>query len=113
MINKTWIIYDTRSTYSVTNHLDCVEDMNNWAKDEEMTVLTNVRLPLFDRRGDFTFLHFIVHVNKKYPATIRSLKYVNNILGLCVNMNKLTEEDMHIIRSDGTVYKFKECGMGL
>ena len=55
VINKTWIILDTCSTYSMINDLYCVEDVNNCAKDEDLTVLTNRGLPLFDRKGGLTF----------------------------------------------------------
>ena len=32
--NKTWILLESCSTYSVKNNLDCVEDKNNRAKHE-------------------------------------------------------------------------------
>ena len=41
--------------------------------------------------------------------TILSLKYVNNIPGVRVNIDTLIEKAMNVILSDGTVFNFKEC----
>ena len=36
---KTWVLLNTCSIDSVTNNLDYVEDVKNFSKDEELTVL--------------------------------------------------------------------------
>ena len=41
VINKTWIILDTCSKYSEKNNLYYVEDVHDFAKDKDITVLTN------------------------------------------------------------------------
>ena len=52
-------------------------------------------------------------MDKNSRATIISLKDVNNISGLCVTMDTSIENNTDVILSDGTVFKFKECGSGL
>ena len=52
-------------------------------------------------------------MNNNYTATILSLKYVNNIPGVRMNMDKSTEKAMNIIMSDRTVLKFNLCVSGL
>ena len=79
MMKKTRILLDTFSTDSVTNKLYYVEDVNNFAKHEELTVLANGISPLFYQKGLSTFLPLNVHVKNNYLATILSLKDVNNI----------------------------------
>ena len=101
VVKKTWILLETFSTDSVTNNLDYVEDVKNFTKDKYLTVSTNGGLLLFDRKGRLIFLPLSVHVNRNYLAKILSLKYVKNIAGV------------KVIMSDGTVFKFKECGLGL
>ena len=54
-----------------------------------------------------------VHVNENSLATILFLKYVNDILGVRVTMDKSIEKAENVILSDGTVFNFKECGLGL
>ena len=66
-----------------------VEDMNNCAKDKDLTVFTNGGQKIFDRKGRLTFLPLGVHVNNNYLATIISLKYVNNISGVLMTMDTL------------------------
>ena len=67
--------------------MDNVENVRNFAKDKELTVLTNVGSLLFDRKGRLIFLS--------------------------VTMYTLIEKDMNVIMSDRTVFKFKEYGSGL
>ena len=97
----------------MTKNLDYSEDVNNSSIEEELTVLTNGGLLLFDRKGRLTFLTLSVNVNNNYTSITLYLKYVNNIPGVCVNMNKSIEKSMNVILSDGTVFKFKEYILGL
>ena len=39
IIRKTWILLDILSTDSTTKKLDNVEDVKNFSKDKELTVL--------------------------------------------------------------------------
>ena len=55
IIKKAWIITENCSTDIVTNSLDYVEEVRNFTKYEDLTLLTNGGLLLFDRRG---CLHF-------------------------------------------------------
>ena len=55
VIKKTWILLDTCSTNIMTNNLDYIEFMKNWAKHKELTVLTNVVSLLFDWKVSLTF----------------------------------------------------------
>ena len=107
VIKKTWIILDTWSTDTVTTNLDCVEEVNNCAKDEELTLFTNGGSLIFDRKGHLTFLPLSVYVNDNSLATILSLKDVNNIAGVCMTMYTLIEKAMNVVLSDGTDFKFK------
>ena len=68
---------------------------------------------LFDRKGRLTFLHLSMNVRNKYIAKIVSLKHVKNIPVVRVTMDTSIENAMNVIMSDGTVFKFKECGSGL
>ena len=54
-----------------------------------------------------------VHVNNNSLETILSLKDVNNIPEVFMNMDTSIEKAMHVIARDGKVFKFKECGLGL
>ena len=90
-----------------------VEDVNNYIKEKEIKVLTNRGSPLFYRKGRLTFLPLSVHVNENYLAKITSLKDVNNIAGVHVTIDTLIEKYMNVILSYGTVFKLKECGLGL
>ena len=54
-----------------------------------------------------------VHVSNNYLAAIISLKDVNNIIGVLVTMYTLIAKAVHVIMSDGTAFKFKECGSRL
>ena len=56
---------------------------------------------------------FSVHVNNNYLATIISLKYVTNMSGVCVTMDILIEKAVNVVMRDGTVFKFKKCGLVL
>ena len=94
-------------TDSVTNNLDYVEYVKNFAKGEKLTVLTNGGSLLFDRKGHLTFLPLNVYVSNNYLATIISLKDVNNIPGVRVTMYTSIEKDMNVILRGGTVFKFK------
>ena len=106
MIKKIWILLDTFSTDSGRNLFIYVEDVNNCAKHEELTVLTNVISLLFDSKFCLTFLPLNMHVNNNYLATILFLKYVNNIPGLQVNMDTSIEKSVNVIMKYGTVFKF-------
>ena len=55
VIKKIWVLLDNFSTYSVTNNLDYVEYMNNFAKEEYLAELTNVGSLIFDSKGFLTF----------------------------------------------------------
>ena len=79
VIKKTWIILDNCSIDSMAKNWDCVEEVKNCTKDEEVTVLTNGGSLIFDSKERLTFLPLNVHVNNNSPALIISLKYVNNI----------------------------------
>ena len=68
---------------------------------------------LFDWIGSLTFLPLDVHGSDIILDEILYLKYVKNILGVRVTMDILIKNDMIVILKDGTVLKFKECGLGL
>ena len=68
---------------------------------------------LFDWIGSLTFLPLDVHGSDNSLDEILYLKYVKNILGVRVTMDILIKNDMIVILKDGTVLKFKECGLGL
>ena len=63
------------------------EDVKNFAKHKELTILTNVGSPLFYWKGRLTFLTLNVNVNNNSLAKIVSLKDVNNIPVVCVTMD--------------------------
>ena len=65
----------------MTNNLDYIEVMKNWAKHKELTVLTNVVSLLFDRKGRLTFLPLNVHLNENSLATILFLKLLKILQG--------------------------------
>ena len=69
--------------------------------------------PLFDWIGRLKFLPLNVHMNYNYLEVILYLKYVNNILGVRVTVDKLIDNYMAVILKDGTVLKFKVCVLGL
>ena len=52
-------------------------------------------------------------MNYNYLEVILYLKYVNNILGVRVTVDKLIDNYMAVILKDGTVLKFKVCVLGL
>ena len=93
--------------------MDYIEDVKNCAKQEELTVLKNGGSLLFYWKGRLTFLPLNVHVNENCIAQILYLKDVNSIPGVRVTMDTSLEKAMHAITKDGTVFKFKECGLGL
>ena len=97
----------------MTNNFYYVEDVNNCTKKEYITVLTNRGSIIFDRKVGLIFLTLSFNVKKNYLATILSLKYVNNIAGVRVTIDTLVENFMNVTMSDGTVFKFKECGLAL
>ena len=68
---------------------------------------------IFDWNGRLTFLPFNVHVNKNSLATILSIKYLDNIVGVRITINKSIEKSMNVILTDQTVFKIKECGLEL
>ena len=107
-IKKVWIILDTCSADSVTNNLDYVEDLKNCAKDKELTVLKKGGLLLFDN----ITLPLSVHMKENYLVTSLSLTCVNNIAEVRVDTDTLIETAKNLVPSDGTVFKFKECGSG-
>ena len=113
MIKKTWILLDSCSTNSVTNHVDYVEDVNNCDEEKVLTVLMNGGSILFDNKWRLTFIPLSVHVNDNSLESKLSLKYVKNILGVRVTMDTLIEKAMNLILSDGTLFKFKEYESGL
>ena len=113
MINKTCILLNTFYTEIVTNNFDYVEDVNNFSKHEELTVLMNGRSLIFDRKGRLTFLPLNLHVNKDYLAILLYIKDVNNIPGVRVTMDTLIDKSINVILREVTVFNFKECGSGL
>ena len=54
-----------------------------------------------------------MHVNNNYLVTLIYLKDANNISGVRVTIDTLIENTMNMILSDGTVFKFEGCGLGL
>ena len=64
------------------NNLDYVEDMNNFSKRKELTVLTSGGLLIFDPKGRLTFLPLNVNLKDNSLEIILSLKDVNNIPGV-------------------------------
>ena len=81
--------------------------MNYCAKHKELTVLTNIVLLLFDRQGLLTCLPLNIKVKDNYLVTILSLKDLNNIPGMGMNMYMLIEKAMNVILRCGTIFKFK------
>ena len=57
--------------------MDCVGDVNNCYKHEELVLLKNGGLLGFNQKGCLKILPLNVYVNKYYLETILSLKYVN------------------------------------
>ena len=110
---KTKGIFETCSIFSVPNNSDYVEGTKNKSKNEELTVLTSKGSLLFDWKGRLNILPLNVHVNENYLEKLISLKYVNNIPEMRMHMYKSIEKAMNVILRDGTVLKFKECGLGL
>ena len=113
VINKICILLYICSTDSMSNYLDYVEYVNNYAKYEEITVFMNGGPPLFYRKGQLTFFTLCVNVNNVSLATIISLKDVNNIPGVHVTMDTSIEKAMNVIIIDGTIFKVKYCGLRL
>ena len=85
----------------------CVEDVNNFAKHEELTVLINVGSLLFDPKVDYHFLTLNLHLNENYLATIISLIDVNNIPVVRVTMDASIKKAMNVVLRYVTVFKFK------
>ena len=54
-----------------------------------------------------------MYVNDNSLVKILSFKDANNITGVCVTMYTSIEKAMKTILRDGTVFKFKEWGLGL
>ena len=104
---------DTCSTDRVTKNLDYIEDVNNCARHEELTVSTNGVSLTFDWKVWLTFLPLNVHVNENSLAAILPFKDVYNIPGVRVTTDISTEKAMKVIMRDVTVFKFKEYGSGL
>ena len=52
-------------------------------------------------------------MNYNYLEKKLSLKDTNNIPGVHTNMDKSIEKDTNLIMRDGTIFKFKECVLGL
>ena len=103
-----WILLDHCSIDSVANNLDYVEDVKNFSKHEELTVLMNGDSLIFDRKECLTFLPLNVHANENYLSKFLSLKHVKNIVRVHVTMATPIEKSMNVILRDGTVFKFKE-----
>ena len=91
-------------------HLDSVEDMKNYTRDKDLTLLMNGGSLIFYWKGCLRFLPFIVHMNKNFLAIILSLKFVNNIMGVRVTTDTSIEKAMNVIMGDELFFKFKECG---
>ena len=87
--------------------------MNSYAKHEELTVLKDGRLILFDPKRLLSLLNLYVRMNENFPASSLSLNVANNILRVLVNMDTLMEKDMNVILRDETFLNFKKCGSGL
>ena len=74
VIKKIWKLFDTCYTDSVTNNLDYVEDVKNFPKHKELTLLSNGGSIIFDQKGQLTFLPLNLHVNENCPAAILCFK---------------------------------------
>ena len=81
----------------MTNNLGSVKVINDCDKHKELTLLKNGGSLLFDQKGRLTFLPLNVKVNNNYIAIILSLKYVNNIPGVCVTIDTSIEKTINVI----------------
>ena len=97
----------------MTKQLDCVEDVNNFTKEEDITVLTNEGSLLFDRKGRFNFFTFECACKQELSSNNTLSKICENIAGVCMTMDTSIEKSMSVILSDGTVFKFNSCGSEL
>ena len=50
MIKKTWMLLDTCYTDIIADNFDYFECVNNYAKDEDLTVLKNGGSLIFDHK---------------------------------------------------------------
>ena len=71
----------------VTNNLDYVEDVKDFAKRKELTLLENGGSLIFDQKGWLVFLPLNIQVNDIFLSISLSLKDVNNILLLRMTMD--------------------------
>ena len=97
----------------MTNNLDYVDEVENYAKQKEIEVLKNGGSPLFDCKACLIYLPLNVNVNENSLTTILYVKDMRNIPGVIVTMDTMIQKDMKKITRDGMVFKFKEFGSGL
>ena len=113
IVGDDWLLLDTGSTKSTVKSASLVRNVRSSAKGEELHMVSEGGVKVYDKVADLNLLPMTVHFNDSAIANILSFKEVADLPGIRITTDTSTERAFLIHLPDGSILRFNEYSEGL
>ena len=112
LIPLDWILLDTCSTNNVVHDHTLLTGREKCSKNQEMKIYTNCGSLNYDTSGLLKYLPIRFYLNDQSIANVLSLKYISDIPGCRIYMDKQVGPEIYV-SYQGATLKFEQSINGL